>query len=86
MNRLLTIVYIVFCFEIGVFLFVFPWVSLWTKNYFVGNYPFFAQFARNYFLRGAVSGLGLADIWLAIFEGWRFRCDLGFTRSHPNHR
>ena len=83
MNRLLTIIYIVFCFEIGVFLFVFPWTSLWTRNYFVGHLPWFAGIVHNYFLRGAVSGLGLADIWLAIYEVWRFRCDLGFVRSRP---
>ena len=85
MNRLLTIVYIVFCFEIGVFLFVLPWVSLWTKNYFLDHYPFFASIARNYFLRGAVSGLGLADVWLAFFELWRFRRELGLVHSRPNH-
>ena len=84
MTRLLTIVYIVFWFEIGVFLFVFPWISLWTKNYFIGHYPLFASVARNYFLRGAVSGLGLADVWLAFFEGWRLRRVLGFTTSRAN--
>ncbi len=82
MSRLLRIVYIVFCFEVGVFLFVLPWISLWTKNYFIGHYPFFSGIARNYFLRGAVSGLGLADIWLAIFEAWRFRRQLGFESPH----
>ena len=84
MRRLLTIVYIVFCFEIGVFLFVFPWISLWTKNYFFDHYPLFADIARNYFLRGAVSGLGLADVWLAFFEVWRFRGELGFKSSRPS--
>jgi hypothetical protein len=84
MQRLLTIVYVVFCFEIGVFLFVFPWISLWGKNYFVGHYPWFASIAQNYFLRGAVSGLGLADVWLAFFELWRLRRKLGFVSSRPN--
>jgi hypothetical protein len=84
MHRLLMILYIVFCFEIGVLLFVFPWISLWTKNFFVGNYPWVANLARNYFLRGAVSGLGLADVWLALFELWRFRRELGFVNSRPN--
>jgi hypothetical protein len=84
MNRLLTIVYIVFWFEIGVFLFVFPWLSLWTRNYFVGHYPLFAGIAHNYFLRGAVSGLGMADVWLSFFEAWRFRRELGFGSSRPN--
>ena len=84
MRRLLKIVYIVLCFEVGVFLFLLPWISFWTKNYFVGHYPFFAMIAHNYFLRGAVSGLGLADIWLAFFEIWRFRQRLGFARFPAN--
>ena len=84
MNRLLTIVYIVFCFELGVFLFVFPWIPLWTRNYFVGHYPWFAALVHNYFLRGAVSGLGLADVWLAFFELWRFRRELGLAKPGPN--
>jgi hypothetical protein len=72
MRRLLTIIYVVFCLELGIFLFILPWVSLWGKNYFVGHYPLVSWVSRNYFLRGAVSGLGLADIWLAIYEIWRF--------------
>jgi hypothetical protein len=83
MGRLLTILYIVICFEMGVFLFVFPWVSLWSKNFFVDHYPLVASIARNYFIRGAVSGIGLADIWLAVYELWRFRRELGLVHSRP---
>jgi hypothetical protein len=86
MSRLLTIVYIVFCFEMGVFLFVFPWISLWSRNYFVGHFPFFATIVHNYFLRGAVSGLGLADVWLAFFEVYRYRAELGFVSSKVGGR
>jgi hypothetical protein len=84
MSRLLTIVYIVFCFEIGLFLFVFPWVSLWNKNYFVDHFPLVAWVAHNYFLRGAVSGVGLADVWLAFYELWRFRRELGLVSSRTS--
>jgi hypothetical protein len=83
MGRLLTILYIVICFEMGVFLFIFPWVSLWSKNFFVEHYPLVASIARNYFIRGAVSGVGLADIWLAFYELWRFRRELGLVHSRP---
>jgi hypothetical protein len=83
MSRLLTVVYIVFCFEMGVFLVVLPWVSLWSKNFFVGEYTWVSAVAMNYFVRGAISGLGLADIWLAIYEFWRLRQHLGFTHSRP---
>jgi hypothetical protein len=83
MSRVLSILYIVFCFEMGVFLFVLPWVSLWSKNYFVGHYPLVASIATNYFLRGAISGIGLADIWLAFYELWRLRRHLGLVHSRP---
>jgi hypothetical protein len=83
MSRLLTIVYIAFCFELGVFLFVLPWVSLWTRNYFFEHSPLFASIAGDYYLRGAVSGLGLADVWLAFFELWRLRRELGLVNSPP---
>jgi hypothetical protein len=70
MRKLLTIIYIVFCLELGIFLFILPWASYWTKNYFVDHFSLLAALARNYFLRGAISGLGLADIWLAVHEIW----------------
>ena len=73
MNRLLKIIYILFCFELGVCLFVFPWVTLWEKNFFVEHYPTVAWLSRNYFVRGAVSGLGLADIVLGFYEVLHFR-------------
>jgi hypothetical protein len=71
MRKLLTIIYIVFCLELGIFLFILPWASFWSKNYFIDQYPLVSGISRNYFLRGAVSGLGLADIWMAIYEIWR---------------
>jgi len=83
MSRLFAIAYIVFCFELGVLVFVFPWLSIWTRNYFVGHSAVMSALAHNYFLRGGVSGLGLADIWLACFEFWRLRETLGFRGSHP---
>ena len=83
MSRLLAIAYLVLCFELGVLLFLFPWVSVWTKNYFVEHYSLIAALAHNYFVRGAVSGLGLADIWLSCYEFWRLRSLLGLGGSRP---
>ena len=73
MNRAVTVLYIVFCFEMGVVLFVFPWLGFWTRNFFVDHSPMISSLAHNYFFRGAISGVGLADIWLAFYEAWRFR-------------
>ena len=71
MRRLLSITYIVFCLDMGIFLFILPWEPFWQKNYFSDHYPLVAAMAGNYFLRGAISGLGVADVWLAIHEIWR---------------
>jgi len=71
MRKLLTIIYIAFCLELGIFLFLLPWATFWTKNYFVDHYSLAAGLARNYFLRGAISGVGLADIWMALDEVWQ---------------
>ena len=84
MSRALTIIYVLFCFEMGVFLLVLPWVSLWSHNFFVAEYPWVSAIASNYFVRGAVSGIGLADIWLAISELWRFRRQLGLVHTRTS--
>jgi hypothetical protein len=82
MRRLLTIIYIVFCLELGIFVFILPWASFWNQNYFIDHFPLLAGISRNNFLRGAVSGLGLADIWMAVLEIWHlFRPTL---TSDPN--
>jgi hypothetical protein len=83
MSRVLPILYVVFCFEMGVFLFVLPWVALWSKNFFVAHYPIVSTIAMNYFVRGAISGIGLADIWLAFYELWRLRRHLGLVQTRP---
>lgn len=85
-NRAVTILYglyILLCFEVGLLLFFFPWVSLWTKNFFVDHYPWVSALVRNYFVRGTVSGIGLADIWLGIYELWWFRRARSQARSAP---
>jgi len=67
-NRLLTGLYILFCIEVGICLIVIPWVALWSDNYFVAHYALIAALSRNYFVRGAISGIGVADVWLAFYE------------------
>ena len=81
MQRALVILYVLFCLELGVFLLVLPWVSIWTTNHFVLRYSWVASIVLNHFFRGAISGLGLADIWLAFHEFWRLREALGLTRT-----
>ncbi len=73
MRRILSALFILLYFEIGVLLLLIPWASVWTKNYLVNHSPWVAAVAKNYFVRGAVSGIGLADMWLAAYELWHLR-------------
>jgi len=81
MSRALIILYVVFCFDMGVFLFVLPWTPLWSRNFFVAQYPWVSRIALNHFVRGAVSGIGLTDIALAVYELWRFRRQVGLVQT-----
>jgi len=83
MPRALIILYIFCCFDVGVFLLILPWTPIWTHNHFVAEYRWVSAIALNYFVRGAVSGLGVADIWLAVFELWRLRRHLRWVKSRP---
>jgi hypothetical protein len=82
-SRWKAVLYIIFCFELGAFLFIFPWISLWAQNFFVGRYVWVSVVARNYYVRGAISGLGLIDMFLAFHEIWRLRGLLGLIHSRP---
>lgn len=63
----------VFCFELGVFLLLFPWATQWDVSY-GGFLPLWARpiWSSPYF-RGAVSGIGLLDIYISFVEVFRLR-------------
>jgi hypothetical protein len=73
LDKLLALLVVIFCFEMGVFLFIFPWVSEWDSNYF-GRLPVWARdvWVSPYF-RGAISGLGLVNIYISFVEVFRLR-------------
>ena len=65
MNRLQRFVLVLLCFELGVILLFVPWFPFWERNFFLDRYPQLIPFLLNTYLRGAISGLGLLDIWIA---------------------
>ena len=69
----MAIVYVFFCFEIGVFLVLFPWLELWSRNYFSGLGPVWSELWNSPYFRGAVSGLGVIDIGISFSELFRLR-------------
>ena len=62
----------VFCFELGVFLLIYPWVDDWDIN--AALMPLWARnFWGNPWFRGAVSGLGVVNMYISFLEVFRLK-------------
>ena len=77
------VLFAIFCFEMGLFLVLFPWYGPWDVNHFAWLGPQSSraiEWAHQWrgiwlspYFRGAVSGLGVLNIWIAIQEAYRLR-------------
>jgi hypothetical protein len=72
-RRISVVVLVLFCLELGLVLLVLPWTRLWVDNNLLLNHPALRNLAGNAFVRGAFSGLGLLDLWIGIWEAFRYR-------------
>jgi hypothetical protein len=66
MHRLRNVLGLLILFELGVVLIFLPWLQVWEFNYFLSEYPALRPLLLHPSLRGAVTGLGLLDVVLAI--------------------
>jgi hypothetical protein len=71
---------VLICFELGVLLILAPWSAFWERNYFLDRYPELIPIFLNPFLRGAITGLGLLDVWIAFSFIGRVRGSSGGKR------
>lgn len=53
--------------EAGLLLALIPWSAFWDRNYFIEGTVFASLLTSNY-TRGAVTGLGLVNVWAALSE------------------
>ena len=67
-RRVLGFCMVIFALEIGVFLTVFPWLSNWGQSWIPVHSPNFANVWTSPYFRGALSGLGLLNIYIAAVE------------------
>jgi hypothetical protein len=72
-RRILRIVFMLFCLELGLILLLLPWTLLWDNNYFFSLVPRWSGFLMSSYVRGAVSGLGIINLALAVSEALRLR-------------
>jgi hypothetical protein len=82
-QKLSSVLFAIFCFEMGIFLIVFPWLGSWQTNYFAWIAPesslgawvadgWRGTWASPYF-RGAISGLGLVNVYISLVQVIRLR-------------
>ena len=64
---------VIFCMAIGLFLLIFPWTSYWETDYFASLIPQWHAYWDNMYIRGAVSGLGVVNLYISILEIYRLR-------------
>ena len=73
MQRAFVVVYVLFCIELGLVLIWLSWMtSYWFSGGLFGQWPELQRILQGGFVRGAVTGLGLLDIWLGIQEAVHF--------------
>ena len=85
-SRLSVVFYIILCLEIGIVLTVLPWVphgwmglSDWGNNYFLvmaarnPGLHWLPSLVASGWVRGAVSGLGVLNLVMAVWQAIHFR-------------
>jgi len=73
LQRLAVAIYVLFCMTLGMALVTLPWIGNWFEDGLVARWPALQHLLQLGFVRGAVSGLGLIDIWLGIIEAVRYQ-------------
>jgi hypothetical protein len=70
-HKTIAVLFITFCLDIGLFLLISPWTEAWDN---------FASYARslrpycdNLYVRGAISGLGVINLYISLGEVFRLR-------------
>ncbi len=67
-NRQWFVLYVLVCLEVGFFLMLVPFSAIWEHNYFLETFPDLRPFLLSPTLRGAVCGLGVANVYLGVAE------------------
>ena len=62
------LLYVAFFLEVGLLLVVLPWSGFWERNYFAMTWPVLREVLTNNFVRGAVTGLGLVNLYAGFAD------------------
>ncbi|MDQ2842578.1 MAG: hypothetical protein M3Y72_16360 [Acidobacteriota bacterium] len=70
-RRILGFCLVIFAFELGLALLISPWLRAWTMYWAPVHSPALMHFWMSRYFRGALSGLGLLNIYVAFAEAAR---------------
>ena len=73
MQRLFMAIYVLFCVTLGLTMIRLPWSEMWFENGFLNHWPQLQHLLHLGFVRGAISGLGVIDIWVGVHEAIHYR-------------
>jgi hypothetical protein len=84
-------VFVAFFIEVGLLLIVLPWSAFWERNYFAESWPALQPLMTNNFVRGAVTGLGVVNLFAGFADLALVFAGRPTTDGHPdamdgNHR
>ncbi len=54
--------------EVGLLLIVVPWSAYWERNYFAQSVPLLEAVLKNFYVRGAVSGIGVITVCAGVVD------------------
>lgn len=67
-RRVLGICFAIFALELGIFLFVFPWLRSWDLNWVPLQSESLRGLWMSPYFRGSLSGVGLLNLYVGIAE------------------
>jgi hypothetical protein len=73
MRRIILVLFVMFCLQMGMMLLFLPWTPPWSSNSWLAQHWTIRSIVTNYFVRGLVSGLGLVDIFIGVWEAVNYR-------------
>jgi hypothetical protein len=73
-HKALALVMAVVIMEIGIFLMIYPWMEdYWPKSFFAYLDPAWDRIWQSPYFRGAITGLGIVNVYIAFTEVVRLR-------------
>lgn len=73
LHRLSLVIFVIFCIELGMLLAVLPWTPVWSNNGLVADSHMLKSLLQGNFIRGLVTGCGLVDIWIGIWQAVHYK-------------